>query len=136
MKIIQRKNNAGRQDQMLVQVTETTFQRTRTVHRGTSGANVSDSSDSDVPQVEWRKMDSYNKKNPETGQSMSTPTRREPLKLVPFWDLVGSQRNDNSTPGTRRFQNTSAQTSLFLLNTSETEHEQLHKIILSSRTSS
>ena len=85
---------------MLVQVTETTFQRTRTVHRGTSGANVSDSSDSDVPQVEWRKMDSYNKKNPETGQSMSTPTRREPLKLVPFWDLVGSQRNDNSTPGT------------------------------------
>ena len=31
------KNNEGRRDQMLEQVTETTFQRTRTVHRVTSG---------------------------------------------------------------------------------------------------
>ena len=37
VKIIERKTNEGRRDQILEQVTETTFQRTSTVHRGTSG---------------------------------------------------------------------------------------------------
>ena len=63
------------------------------------GGKVSYSLDSDVPQVEWQKMDFY-EKNTETGPCTSTPTRSEPLKLMSFWDLVGSERTDNSTPGT------------------------------------
>ena len=48
VKIVERDRS---RDQLLEQVTETTYRRTRTVHRG----QHSDSSDEDTPQVEWRK---------------------------------------------------------------------------------
>ena len=73
-KIIEREKN---RDQMLDQVTETTYRRTRTV-RG----HESDSSEEDLPQVERRKVDIINQRK-ETGQSTSTPTHSEPKKLIP-----------------------------------------------------
>ena len=48
-------NTVGKQNQMLEQITETTFHRTRTVQRGTQG-HESDGSDWDMPQVEWKKV--------------------------------------------------------------------------------
>ena len=51
----------------------------------------------DVPQVEWQKME--NQKNPETGPSTSTPTRTEPPRFMSFWDLVGSECTEKTTPG-------------------------------------
>ena len=55
-KTVKLMDREGRRDQMLEQVTETTYQRTRTEQRGATG-NDWDSSDSDIPQVEWRKVD-------------------------------------------------------------------------------
>ena len=51
-------------DQLLEQVTETTYRRTRTVHRGQD----SDSGEDDTPQVEWRKKDIINRRR-DSGQS-------------------------------------------------------------------
>ena len=45
-------------DQLLEQVTETTYRRTKTVQRG----HESDSSEDGMPQVEWRKMDITNQR--------------------------------------------------------------------------
>ena len=53
-----------------------------------------DSSDSDVLQVKWRNVDILNKRK-DTEQSTS---RAEPMKLMFFWDLVGSERTDKVTP--------------------------------------
>ena len=50
----------GRLDEILEQVTETTFQKSRTVQRGAT-ENDGDNSDSDIPQVEWRKVYIRNK---------------------------------------------------------------------------
>ena len=86
-------------DQLLEQVTETTYRRTRTVQL------VQDtySSEDDRPQVEWRKMDIVNQRR-DSGQSTSTPThsgtkQSESQKLISFWDLVGSERADTVLPG-------------------------------------
>ena len=49
------KKTEGKRNQMLEQITETTFHRTRTVQRGTRG-NESEGSDWDMPQVEWKKF--------------------------------------------------------------------------------
>ena len=70
VKIIEREKN---RDKMLKQVTETTYRRTRTVKRG----HESDSSEEDVPQVEWRKVDIINQRR-ETGQSTSTQHIQNP----------------------------------------------------------
>ena len=66
MKTVKLENSEGRRNQMLEQITETTFHRTRTVQRGTTG-NESESSDSDMPQVEWRKVTPKNERT-ETNQ--------------------------------------------------------------------
>ena len=84
---------------MLEQVTETTYRRTRTVQRGYE----SDSSEDDMPQVEWRKMDIVNQRR-ESGQSTSLPTpsgtpQPHPKRLISFWDLVGSEHADKVIPG-------------------------------------
>ena len=96
VKIVERERN---RDQMLEQVTETRYRRTRTVQRG----HVSDRSEDDMPQVEWRKMDIVNQRR-DLGQSTSLPThlgtpQSEPKWLISFWDLVGSERRDKVIPG-------------------------------------
>ena len=54
-KITNKQNGDRRGDQLTEQVTETTFSRTRMVKRGASCSRQdSVTSDSDVPQVEWR----------------------------------------------------------------------------------
>ena len=53
VEIVERDRN---REQLLEQVTETTYRRTRTVHR----EQDSDSSEDDTPQVEWKKMDIIN----------------------------------------------------------------------------
>ena len=78
-------------DQMLEQVTETTYRRTRTVQRG----HESDSSEND--------MDIANQRR-DSGQSTSTPThsgtpQSEPKRLISFCDLVGSEGADKVIPG-------------------------------------
>ena len=76
VKILEREKN---RDQMLEQVTETTYRSRRTVQRG----HKSDSLEAGIPQVERRKVDIINQRK-ETGQSTSTPTRSEPKKLMSF----------------------------------------------------
>ena len=95
-KTVKLMDREGRRDQKLEQITETTYQRTKTVQRGAS-ENDWDSSDSDIAQVEWPKVDILNKRK-DTGQPTSTSTRAESAKLMFFWDLVGSERTDRVTP--------------------------------------
>ena len=71
VKIINRRQDEEREE-MTEQVTKTTFSRTRMVKRGACSKQDSDSSDSDIPQVEWRAMDRYIKPNKETGTSYLT----------------------------------------------------------------
>ena len=69
----------GRRDKLLEQVTETTYQRTKRVKRGNSTYDY-DSSDSDLPQVEWPKVTPSKRKDKE----QSTSTRTESRKLMFF----------------------------------------------------
>ena len=64
---------------MLEQITETTFHRTRTVQRGTTG-NESESSDSDMPQVEWRKVTPKKRKD----RNQPALSGEKPKKLLSF----------------------------------------------------
>ena len=85
-------------DQLLEQMTETTYRRTRTVHR----EQDSDSSEDDTPQVERKKMDIIDRRK-DWGQSKSTPipletTQAKPQGLILSWDLVGSERKDRVIP--------------------------------------
>ena len=92
-KTVKIENTVGKRNQMLEQITETTFHRTRTVQRGTQG-HESDGSDWDMPQVEWKKVTPPRRKD-KYHQSLS---REEPQKLWSFWDLLGSERTDNIRP--------------------------------------
>ena len=96
VKIVERDRS---RDQLLEQGTETTYRRTRTVHRGQD----SDISEHDTPQIEWRKMDLINRRR-DSGQSTSTLTHlettlAEPQRLISFWDLVGFERADKVISG-------------------------------------
>ena len=91
-KTVKLENEESRRNELLEQITETTFQRTRTVHRGAAG-NESASSDSDVPQVEW-KMTPKKRKD----RNQPTSSEEESRKLMSFWDLVGSERTDREKP--------------------------------------
>ena len=79
---------------MREEVTETTFQRTRTIQRT---PNRSDSEDSDaevLPKVEWHSMNRQIWTNIENnGQSTSTAETAQP-SIVSFWELMGSERSD------------------------------------------
>ena len=103
VKIVERERS--NRSQLLEQVTEMTYRRTRTVQRG----NETDGSEDDMPQVEWRKMGNSPKmvitqQRKDSGQATSTPqhfgkTRQsESRGLIPFWDLVGSERADKVIP--------------------------------------
>ena len=84
-----------RNDTLREEVTETTFQRTRTIERT---PNRSDSEDSDaevLPQVEWHSMNRQIWTNTEnSGQSTSTAETAQP-SIVSFWELMGSKRSDD-----------------------------------------
>ena len=103
----------GGQDQVKEEVMETTFQRTRLIKRG-PGANNEDtnSSDSEIPYVEWKIMQQQIKNKNEAGTSTSAGSicktvvsataacskmavdKKEIPKLVSFWDLVGLEGSD------------------------------------------
>ena len=87
---IQDRNDTLRED-----VTETIFQRTRTIQRT---PNRSDSEDSDaevLPHVEWRSMNRQIWTNTENnGQSTSTAETAQP-SIVSFWEIMGSERSDD-----------------------------------------
>ena len=76
------------------EVTETTFQGTRTIQR-TPTKSDSDNSDSDeIPQLEWKAMNRQLLANTEnSGQSTSTAVTAQPA-LVSFWELIGAERDD------------------------------------------
>ena len=84
-----------RNDTLREEVTETTFQRTRTIQRT---PNKSDSENSDaevIPQVEWHSMNRQIWTNTENnGQSTSTAETAQPT-TVSFWELTGSERSDD-----------------------------------------
>ena len=67
--------------------------KTRTVQKGATG-NECESSDSDIPQVEWQKVTPKKRKD----RNQPTLSGEEPGKLMSFWDLVGSERNDRVKP--------------------------------------
>ena len=92
-KTVKLENTEGKRNQMLGQITETIFHRTKTVQRGTTG-NESEGSDWDMPQVEWKKVTPTGRKN----KYHQTLSKEEPQKLWSFWDLVGSERTDNIRP--------------------------------------
>ena len=84
-----------RNDTLKEEVTETAFQRTRTIQRT---PNRSDSEDSDkevLPQVEWNSMNRQIWTNTENnGQSASTAETAQP-SIVSFWELMGSEKSDD-----------------------------------------
>ena len=57
-----------------------------------SNRTDSDSSDFDIPHIEWKTMDKYIKAN--TGTGTSSSTYEEKPNLILFWDLIGSERPD------------------------------------------
>ena len=77
-KTVKVENGESRRNQLLEQILETTFQRTRTVQRGATG-NESESSDSDIPQVEWKVTTKKLK-----DRNQPTLSGEEPRKLMSF----------------------------------------------------
>ena len=92
-KTVKLEKTEGKRNQMLEQITETTFHRTRTVQMGTTGRE-SDGSDWYMPQVEWKKVTPTSWKD----KYHQTLSKEEPQKLWSFWDLVGSERTNNIRP--------------------------------------
>ena len=89
-KIKNKQNEARRGDELTEQVTETTFSRIRMVKRGAACSRQdSDTSDSDVRQVEWRTVKkSFKPKEITAGKLAET-------NLMSFWDLMGAEKSDN-----------------------------------------
>ena len=83
------RQNEERRDELTEQVTETTFSRTRMVKRGACSRQDSDTSDSDLPQVEWRtvKWSIKPKRHKEITSANSAETN-----LISFWDLMGGRK--------------------------------------------
>ena len=90
MKIVNRQNE-GRQE-LTEHVTETTFSRTRMVKRGACRRQDTDSSDSEIPHIEWRAVDRYIKPKRQTEISTASPVA---AKLISFWDVMRAERTDN-----------------------------------------
>ena len=82
-------------DTLREEVTETTFQRTRTIHRTPTKSDSENSDSDEKQQVEWQAMNRQILANTgNSGQSTSTVATAEPA-LVSFWELIGAERNDN-----------------------------------------
>ena len=92
-KITNRQNGDRRGDELTEQVTETTFPRTRMVKRGAvCSRQDSDTSDSKVPQVEWRTVKKSFK--PKEYNEITSGKVAE-TNLMSFWDLMGAEKSDN-----------------------------------------
>ena len=85
-------------DTLREEVTETTFQRTRTIQRTPTQSDSENSDSDEIPQVEWKAMnrqlggmESMNTGN--SGQSTSTAVTAESA-LVSFWELIRAERDD------------------------------------------
>ena len=86
------RQNEERRDELTEQVTETTFSRTQMVKRGACSRQDSDTSDSDIPQIEWRTVNRYIKPK---GQKEIASANSAATKLISFWDLMGAEKSDN-----------------------------------------
>ena len=96
-KMIITQNGDRREDELTEQVTETTFSRTHMVKRGAacSRQDVSDNSDLDVPQVEWRTVKkSFRPKGYKEITSGNAAGNVE-TTLMSFWDLMRAEKSDN-----------------------------------------
>ena len=92
-KKITNRQNGDRRDELTEQLTETTFSRTRMVKRGAACSRQdSDTSDSDVPQVEWRTVKKSIKPK---GYKEITSGKLADTNLMSFWDLMGAEKSDN-----------------------------------------
>ena len=82
-------------DTLREEVTETTFQRTRTIQRTPTKSDSENSDSDEIPQVEWQAMNRQILANTgNSGQSTSTVATAQPA-LVSFWELIGAERNDH-----------------------------------------
>ena len=91
-KKITNRQNGERRDELTEQVTETTFSRTRMVKRGACSRKDSDTSDSDLPQVEWGSLKRSIKPK---GHKEITSANSAETNLISFWDLMGAEKSDN-----------------------------------------
>ena len=91
-KKITTRQNEERRDELTEQVTETTFSRTRMVKRGACSRQDSDTSDSDLPQVEWRTVKRSIK--PKRRKEITSANSAE-TNLISFWDLMGAEKSSN-----------------------------------------
>ena len=82
------RENEERRDELTEQVTETTFSRTRMLKKGACSGQDSDTSDSDLPQVEWRTVKRSIKPK---GHKEITSANSAETKLISFWDLMGQK---------------------------------------------
>ena len=87
-----KRQNEERRDELTEQVTETTFPRTRIVKRGACSRQDSDTSDSDLPQFEWRTEKRSIKPK---GHKEITSVNSAETNLISFWDLMGAEKSDN-----------------------------------------
>ena len=82
-------------DTLREELTETTFQRIRTIQRTPTKSDLENSDSDKIPQVEWQAMNRQILANTgNSGQSTSTVATAQPA-LVSFWELIGAKRNDN-----------------------------------------
>ena len=91
-KKITTRQNEERRDELTEQVTETTFSRTRMVKRGACSRQDSDTSDSDLPQVQWRILKRSIKPK---GHKEITSANSAETNLISFWDLMGAEKSNN-----------------------------------------
>ena len=84
-----------RNDTLREEVTETKFQRTRTIQRTPNRSDSENSNAEGIPQVEWHSMNRQNWTNTaNNGHSTSTAETAHP-SIVSFWELMGSEKNED-----------------------------------------
>ena len=84
-----------RNDTLREEVTEMTFQRTRTIQRTPNRSDSENSDAESIPQMEWHSMNRQIwTSTANNGQSTSTAETAHP-SIVSFWELMGSERIDD-----------------------------------------
>ena len=84
-----------RNDTLREEVTEMTFQRTRTIQRTPNRSDSENSDAESIPQMEWHSMNRQIwTSTANNGQSTSTAETAHP-SIVSFWELMGSERSDD-----------------------------------------
>ena len=90
VKIANRQNEV--RNELTAQVTETIFSRTRMVKRGACSRPDSETSDSEIPQIEWQTVNRYIKPKSQIKIPSASPVA---TKLFSFWDPMGAEKSDN-----------------------------------------